>query len=317
MIAFSHFENTVSRDPSMIETDWPSFIAFMAEYADQPRPATADEKKYHCPLVSPAVYAEGATRLNANVEGFGGWYALDVDDGRVSVDQAVQIMEAIPSDFMIWTTTKSTSAAERYRIAFPLDRFVTSEEMRTFWHGAHAFFGGISDTQTKDPARIFNVPAKWEGSDARFHSRATGDVCSVDELLSCAPVVAPPAPVSISTSDLARMRRSLAGAGKTIAFDDTIGSSKIVSSRLVDEYLNLPKGAHHTGLYRFMAKVASRALFLGFNIEPEQLVQYARQVDAISFVKTNPQRWSRILGEAKSALAWAHQNHVQTEYVTP
>lgn len=32
MIAFSHFENTVSRDPSMIETDWPSFIAFMAEY---------------------------------------------------------------------------------------------------------------------------------------------------------------------------------------------------------------------------------------------------------------------------------------------
>lgn len=27
-------------------------------------------------------------------------------------------MEAIPSDFMIWTTTKSTSEAERYRIAF-------------------------------------------------------------------------------------------------------------------------------------------------------------------------------------------------------
>jgi len=316
MIAFSHFTNTVSRDPSMVETDWPSFVAFMADYAVQPRPATADEKKYQCPLVSPAVYAEGATRLNTNVLGFGGWYALDVDDGRVSVDQAIQIMEAIPSDFVIWTTTKSTVDAERYRIAFPLDRFVTAEEMRTFWHGAHHFFGGISDTQTKDPARIFNVPATWEGSDARFHSRAQGDVVSVDEMLTYAPVQAPTAPVTVSTTDLARLRRALAGQGKMISTNDQIGSSKVVNSRLVDEYLALPKGAHHTGLYTFMAKVASRSLFLGFEIEPEQLVGYARQMDQLSLVKTNPQRWSRILGEAKSALAWARQNHTQTEYLT-
>lgn len=263
------------------------------------------------------MYAEGATRANDNVLGFGGWYAMDVDDGRVSVDLAIQIMEAVPSDFIICTTTKSKVGAERYRIVFPLDRIVRIDEAREFWAGVHTFFGGISDKQTKDPARIFNVPALWEGSDARFHSRTKGDVMSVDELLSHAPPPPPPpAPVMVSQTELNRLTRSLDGRGKTIPDNDQVTASKVVSSKLVDDYLALPKGAHHGGLYTFMAKVASRALFLGYEITPEHLVFYARQIDQMSLVKTNPARWSRITGEAKSALAWARQNHTATEYLT-
>src|SRR5690606_4235341 len=125
---------------------------------------------------------------------------------------------------------------------------------------------------TKDPARIFNVPALWEGSDARFHSRTKGDVMSVDELLSYAPPPPPPPqPVILPQTDLNRLKRSLNGKGKTIPVNDQITASKVVSTKLVDEYLALPKGAHHGGLYTFMAKVASRALFLGYEITPEDL----------------------------------------------
>lgn len=315
MIAFSHFHNTVSREPAMISDDWPSFVAFMAEYAEQVRPATEHEKKYVCPLVSPAVYAEGDTRLNANVQGFGGWYALDVDDGRISVDQAIQIMEAIPSDYVIWTTTKSKVTAERYRIAFPLDRFVTVEEMRTFWHGAHAFFGGISDKQTKDPARIFNVPAKWEGSDARFHARAKGDVVGVDEILTYAPPPPPPpAPVNITAKALQNIQAALRGAGASVADSDDIMSSKVVNPKFVEDYLSLPKGEHYVGLYTFMCRIASRALTLGYTLTPADLARYARQMDDRSMIKTAKERWSRINKEAAEALAWASRNHTATEY---
>lgn len=315
MIAFSHFLNTVSRDPTMITDDWSSFVEFMADYAGQTRPATEHEKKYVCPLVSPAVYAEGATRLNANVQGFGGWYALDVDDGRVSVDQAIQIMEAIPSDYVIWTTTKSKVTAERYRIAFPLDRFVSVDEMRTFWHGAHAFFGGISDKQTKDPARIFNVPATWEGSDARFHARSKGDVISVDELLSYAPPPPPPpVPVKITTTALQKLQLAMKGAGATVDGCDDIMASKVVNPKFVEDYLSLPKGEHYVGLYTFMCRIASRALNLGYSLTVADLVRYARQMDDLSMVKTAKQRWSRISTEAAEALAWASRNHTATEY---
>lgn len=315
-IRFSAFLNTFSNAPYMKASSWDDFVSLLADWSTDPRPATDHEKKFNTPLVSPAVYEDGAIRRNDNVVAWGGWFALDVDESGVTVDEAKAICEAIPTDYVIYTTTKSKVGAERYRVFFPLDREVQPDEMRQVWAGAYEFFGRISDIQTKDRSRIFNVPALWEGSDARFEFRSEGDAISVAELLNRAPPEPVATPIVIAPTKLATIKRALDGKGKKIGVGDCLFNSKVVHSSFTEEYLNLPKGAHHGGLYTFMAKVASRALYLGFEITPEDLVSYAKQLDGLSYVKTNKQRWTRISGEARSALDWARHNYSTKEFIT-
>lgn len=78
----------------------------------------------------------------------------------------------------------------------------------------------------------------------------------------------------------------------------------MVHSQAVNTYLSLPKGAHHGGLYAFMASVAGRAESQGYDVTAGDLVDFARQLDDLSPVKTNRQRWTTIHKEADKALAF-------------
>ncbi len=77
---------------------------------------------------------------------------------------------------------------------------------------------------------------------------------------------------------------------------------------MIEWYLALPKGAHHLGLYTFMAKIAGRAKNKGIIITANDLVQYAREMDNLSMVKTAAERWrGKIVEEAERALRFAGQ----------
>ncbi len=71
---------------------------------------------------------------------------------------------------------------------------------------------------------------------------------------------------------------------------------------MIEEYVNGPKGSHHTGLYRFMTRVAGRAVAKGYAITEDDLIAFAREVDRMSPIRTNRHRWSRIRFEAERAL---------------
>jgi hypothetical protein len=78
--------------------DWSNFVAAMAE---QCLHLAADEvTKKHCtPCISPALYADdNKKRRNENVQGWGGWLALDIDnDGPllpIHIEDAVQVLDA-------------------------------------------------------------------------------------------------------------------------------------------------------------------------------------------------------------------------------
>ena len=314
MMRYSVFPNIRGRDPVMVEESWPEFVATMRDFSTQPRPATVEEKTDHTPMISPAIYAADATRKNENVEGFGGWFALDIDRGDYAFGDVVALFDHLACDYAIWTTTKSKLGAERMRATFRLDRDVEAEECRSLWAGCHAYFYEIGDGQTKDPSRILAVPALWEGSDARFGAACDRGALSVATLLSHAPAPPEIVPMEVTKPQLAAIRRALAGKGKAVT--GSLYDCKAVHPRYVEEYLALPRGDHHRGLYQFMARVAERALFLGLDIQPHHLSDYARQLDAICMVKTSNARWSRINGEAATALRWAKVTYNQKEFQT-
>jgi hypothetical protein len=79
-----------------------------------------------------------------------------------------------------------------------------------------------------------------------------------------------------------------------------------VKASYIEDYVNDP-GSRHRALYRFMARVACRAIAKGYAISSDELVGFARQVDQASARKTNPQRWKRIGYEAQRALQYAAQ----------
>jgi hypothetical protein len=303
---------THSRDnlPSEVESDWAEFVEFLREQATVER---HPQDKGQTPAISPALYPDDTTRANANVSMLASWLAMDVDHNGVTVDDLIEYLESIPLDYVIHTTSSHKPGSECFRVIVPLDGEVHPSDASDLWAGAFEFFGGITDVQTKDPARIFYVPAEWIGTRPRFHARTKGDVLSVGKLLSLAPPPPPPPPpIPVSKVEMARIRRALAGKGKGLTPSDSLLTSPVVSATAIDRYLGLPKGQHHGGLYQFMAAIAARSIFLGYSITAADIANYSRQLNAMSFVKTAANR--RFDEEATRALRWAINNVSSKEF---
>ena len=96
---------------------------------------------------------------------------------------------------MIWTTTNHKNDAHRFRVAFPLSRYVARDEMAQLWAGVHAFFKEWGDVRTKDPARMMIGPAQWQATDAQFIRVDDFGQMDVAHVLAMAPV-----PTSIAVS---------------------------------------------------------------------------------------------------------------------
>lgn len=314
---FSHFSNTFDNHPCTVETTFSEFAVFLAEEFANEAPATEKEKKHHTPLISPAAYAEDSVRANENVLCYGGWFAIDADTGTVPVEEIVEYLRALEINFVVYTTTSSKPEHHKYRVVFELDRDVSKDEVRQFWHGASIYFGGISDPQTKDPSRMFYVPRSWIGAHQAFEFEVDGKAVNVDEVIALAPEpepiqpIVPITPRAVKQIDRIRemiMRQGrVAGptGGKSIPSSATLYSSPVVNTKFVETYCTLPKGEHHVGLFSFMYSVACRALVLGYEIDANHLIDYAKQLDNIAPIKTNKARWSRIRSEAERALAKA------------
>lgn len=297
---FSYFDNAMSRTPEMVEAGWSDFVELLHDASLIERQPTEYQKLYASPLVSPATYAPGALRLKTNVTSLGGWFALDVDDAA-ALDDVREYLDALATDYVIYTTTKSRPEAERFRVCVPLDREIAPDHFNQFWRGSFAFFGEISDPATKDASRLFTVPAAWVGSSPRFVSRCDGRWLAADAILAAAPPMPPEAFPEASRGFLDDDRRA-------IPLNDVLPGSEIVSDAILDRYLGLGPGEHHVGLYRFMVSVGMAALSRGYAITADDLIAYARQADALCRHPRERSRWARIRQEAISALEWA-ENH--------
>ncbi len=312
---YTEFSNCVTTDPVCRESDWSEFISALIGF-HEPRDANEKTKKYSTPAISPAIYAAGTTRANDNVVGWAEWMGLDIDnDGPLytSIDQAVAILDGVPCDYVVHTTMKATASHHRFRVLLPLNRELTREEIKPAWDATCRMFGSLGpDPCCKDLSRIYVAPTLWQarldGNDKPFNDfrfRMEGDVLDIDHVVSAFPAPTPPAQPSPSVGATpprkAQTGRSVKKA-KALPIGQSIYSSPVVTACMIEDYVNAPKGSHHTELFRFMTRVAGRAKAKGYDITAVDLIALAREVDAASPLQTNPNRWSRIQEEAERAL---------------
>ena len=114
------------------------------------------------PLISPARYISDTTRSNKNVDVWGGWAALDVDDFVVVGDLESVLQEKFGEYYYIcYSTASSTSEQPKFRLVFPLTREVHSKDLPHFWFAMNKEFDELGDEQTKDLSRMYYVPAQY------------------------------------------------------------------------------------------------------------------------------------------------------------
>jgi len=116
-------------------------------------------------LISPATYQPSTTRANANVIDWAGWCCVDVDDYVSEGDLQNDLSDKFSSyRFVCYSTASSTLDSPKFRLVFPLQRRIGSDEIRHFWHSLNTELGELGDAQTKDLSRMYYIPAKYSGA---------------------------------------------------------------------------------------------------------------------------------------------------------
>jgi hypothetical protein len=323
-ITYSYFLDCLDTQPKQHLTTWAELVSELSS-GRLPRRADNQTKKHATPLISPAAYNLGARRRDVNVIGWGGWMGLDIDnEGLVYTpfDMALAEIEALGLNAVIYTTTKATAACHRFRVLLHLSRDLTAQEIKPYYAAVCRKFSGLApDPSCKDLSRMYTVPTTWTPSEAGnveplnlYWSRTDGVPLDIDAVHTEYPpeVSAPPpmsSPPQRATPNLqqpaVKSVRNHPTTLRPLPPGCSLLTSPVVTSGMIEDYINSPKGSHHTGLYRFMTRIAGRAAEMEFEITVEDLVAYAREVDAISPIKTNSARWARIRSEAERALAYA------------
>jgi len=155
-----------------------AFERVLYQLAEKPRASKKDAE-----LISPAIYKEGTTRANSNVEYWGGWCAVDVDD--IQFDGKLEdVIHDYTRDwrFVCYSTASSSSTHPKFRLIFPLKRKLSHEEISGFNFALQKALRNIGDEQTKDLARMYYIPACYDGANNFIFSRA-GNFIDPDALM--------------------------------------------------------------------------------------------------------------------------------------
>ena len=98
--------------------------------------------KKDAPLISPAIYKKDSTRCNDGVVAWAGWCAVDVD---------IEVNEEPWNKYyhIKYSTASSTKTLPKFRLVFPLTRYVDKEEIKHFWFALNKELGEIGDAQTR------------------------------------------------------------------------------------------------------------------------------------------------------------------------
>lgn len=154
----NRFDNKTHKMKSFVS--WKEFVDLLYGLSSIP------ETKKTASLISPAIYTAGTTRSNDNVEYWGKWAAVDVDDFNTGGNslESILVSRFYRWSYVCYSTASSTVDLPKFRIVFELTRRVEREEIRHFWHALNAELGEIGDRQTKDLSRMYYVPAAYIGA---------------------------------------------------------------------------------------------------------------------------------------------------------
>ncbi len=234
----SYFENRFATSPHA--NDYADLRALAREWSEHER--TSD--KGAIPLWSPAEYAPGTSRGNANVTHVHA-LVLDVDDSD-AIEPILSTIDEIGLAHWVYSTHSHTDARPKLRVSVPLSRPATGAEWPAVMRSVAMLFPGI-DPSRKDAAGMFYLPSCPEGVEP-LNAWFDGAALDVDTLLpASSPSPAPARPVDAPPLEAGGITPEVRGfAARTLA-EVATAVAKLPFPGSVYPVLN--PGAYRVGRY--------------------------------------------------------------------
>jgi hypothetical protein len=254
------------------------------------------QKKTDAKLFSPAVYKSGTTRQNVNVEKFSSWFAADLDsfvfDPNSTDTLQNQLEKTFPKSigtyrYFIYSTARSQRSKPKMRVIFELTNVINPDIITLFWHSMNEILKGSIDKQTKDHARMFYQPGKYETSDNRFFFSSSKNrpvldpnrlIKKFDSEFLISKTFLKTLPDAI-ISEITKLKKSrLNKQYRWTTWQDC----PFVNKDKVNEYHSIVimnAEGRYFGLYRLMVSVASIAIKKGYPITPSEVESIVREID--------------------------------------
>jgi hypothetical protein len=237
------------------------------------------KQKKDAPLISPATYVENSKRANANVVAWGGFGIVDVDDYVGDIEDIHKQYEEY--QYVCYSTASSTKENPKFRLVFPLTKWVNSEQIKHFWYALNKEIGDIADAQTKDLSRMYYIPATYEGA-YNFIFSHEGKVMNPDELMekhryiSTSDSFFDRLPESIRNGLIEHRKQQLNNKDFTWT---SYRDCPFVNQRQVEEYKKISGTGWYYKMYQIMVTVAGNATKRGYPITAQEIAYICRDLD--------------------------------------
>ena len=259
-------------------TSYYQFENLLFELAQQKR-----KDKKSAPLISPAVYKENTTRANANVIGWAGWCAVDVDDLKVEGNLEKELLDRYGTwNHVIYSTASSTEEHPKFRIVFPLTFHVPKKKIKHFWFALNKELGDVGDPQTKDLSRMYYVPGKYEGAYNFIYNNFSGEDMSPYEIMSKHEYVEKTGslidnlPREIRKQLLAHRKNEMTNTNVTWS---NYKDCPFVNQKLVKEYNQITDTGWYVKMYSIMVSIAGNAIRKKYPITAAEITILCKEID--------------------------------------
>ncbi len=306
MISFTMFKNLYDNKTNkfMNLSDFSDFENLLYDLAKKPL-----KDKKSAQLITPAIFCEGTTRANANVMGWKGWAAVDVDDHVFEGDLKEELHAKYGDYYYIcYSTASSTKEHPKFRLVFPLKNSVISEKIKHFWYALNKELGEIGDAQTKDLSRMYFIPGSYEGAH-NFIFTNKGEYVDpnllmrrYDYIQKTGNTFLDSLPEAVKTQILAHRKEQMTNT--SISWHN-YKDCPFVNKRLVAEYKTISDTGWYRKMYQIMCSMASNAVKQKYPINAMEIAEMCTQID------NETGQWYQnrpLVREATGAIEFAYEN---------
>jgi len=298
------FDNKTHRRQEL--KTWSSFVSLLNSLAKKEGQKGGNNSS---PLISPAVYFENTTRGNRNVDRWGSWCCLDVDD--LCVDDTIKntVDEYCGQyRYVCYSTASSTKDAPKFRIVFPLKEDVINHDIPHFWYALNKETKEIGDKQTKDLSRMYYVPAIYPNA-YNFFFTNEGETIDPVKIMDSWEYQRSSKNSFLDKLPFA-MREQLIEYRKQQAESNNISWSSyrdcpFFPKKLGQEYIAINGTGWYHKMYQIMVAIAGNAIKANYPITAREIATLCKQLDAESGNWYENRPWEL---EANSAIEFIYRS---------
>jgi hypothetical protein len=270
------------------------------------------------PLISPAEFQPNTTRANDNVKQWCSWCCMDVDEIEIDdqyekdpVAWVKNLCDELVGDYhyVCYSTASSRVGEPKFRLVFPLSDMVEKKQIKHFWFALNSEIEGLADKQTKDLARMFYVPALYEGAYNFIFSNKTDAYIDPNILMAKHPYKELEGRTFLDRLPDALKQHVIEYRKGQMDNTDIHWSGysdcPFFPKRLAVEYQSISGSGWYRKMYQIMIAIAGNAVKQSYPITAREIAEMCKQFDRANgnWYENRP-----IEREADGAIEWVYKN---------